>query len=62
MKSKFSMLSTTFHVHAALKLAPILPQKSQEMQVGGQQQKQARLPSFFFIILIITILPLKAIL
>ena len=26
------MLSSTFHVHAALKLAPILPQKSQEMQ------------------------------
>ena len=27
------MLSSTFHVHAALKLAPILPQKSQEIQV-----------------------------
>ena len=27
------MLSSTFHAHAALKLAPILPQKSQEMQV-----------------------------
>ena len=27
------MLSCTFHAHAALKLAPILPQKSQEMQV-----------------------------
>ena len=27
------MLSSTFLVHAALKLAPILPQKSQEMQV-----------------------------
>ena len=27
------MLSSTLHVQAALKLAPILPQKSQEMQV-----------------------------
>ena len=27
------MLSSTFHVHATLKIAPILPQKSQEMQV-----------------------------
>ena len=27
------MLSSTFHVQAALKLAPILPQKSQEIQV-----------------------------
>ena len=27
------MLSCTFHAYAALKLAPILPQKSQEMQV-----------------------------
>ena len=27
------MLSSTFHVQAALKLAPILPQKSQEIKV-----------------------------
>ena len=27
------MLSSTFHVNAAWKLAPILPQNSQEMQV-----------------------------
>ena len=27
------MPSSTLHVHAALKLAPILPQKSQEIQV-----------------------------
>ena len=30
------MLSSTFHVHAALKLAPIPSQKSQEMQVVHQ--------------------------
>ena len=27
------MISSTYHVHAALKLAPILNQNSQEMQV-----------------------------
>ena len=33
---KTSMLSFTFRVHAALKLAPIPSQKSQEMQVVHQ--------------------------
>ena len=45
------MLSSTLHVQAALKLAPILPQKSQEMQVVHDLQlyrKQARCVSYFF--------------
>ena len=53
------MLSSTFHVHAALKLAPILPQNSQEMQVVRTICSSTGDPYtvFYFIILIITILP-----
>ena len=39
-------LSSTFHVHAALKLAPILPQKSQEMQVVGKRKNKHGYPYF----------------
>ena len=40
------MLSSTFHVHAALKLAPILPQKSQEMQVVDNSKNKHGYPYF----------------
>ena len=52
------MVSSTFHVHSALKLAPILPQNRKKCRwcalSAALPQKQA---PFYFIILIITMLP-----
>ena len=60
------MLSSPFNIHATLKLAPVLSQKSKEMHVVrtfcaccSTAKTSTVTPIFYFMILIRTILPFK---
>ena len=61
------MLSCPFHIHATLKLAPVLSQKSKEMHVVHTfcaccpaAKTSTVTPIFYFMILIRTMLPFNA--
>ena len=52
------MLSSPFHIHSILKLAPVLSQKSEKMHNPNPTAKTSTVtPIFYFIILIGTVLP-----
>ena len=65
IKANFSIISSTFHVHAVLKLAPVLLPKSQGMQVvriictftKKNKGTVTIMFLFYFMILITTMLP-----
>ena len=56
------MLSSPFHIHAILKLAPVLSQKSEEMHLvhtfcSSISKTSTVTPLFYFMMLIRTVLP-----
>ena len=56
------MLSSPFHIHAILKLAPVLSQKSEEMYLvhtfcSSISKTSTVTPLFYFMMLIRTVLP-----
>ena len=56
------MLSSSFHIHAILKLAPVLSQKSEKVYVvhtfrSSTTKRSTVTPIFYFMILIRTVLP-----
>ena len=56
------MLSSPFHIHAILKLAPVLSQNSEKMYLvrtflSSAVKRSTVTPRFYFMILIRTVLP-----
>ena len=56
------MLSSPFHIHSILKLAPVLSQKSEKMHLvrtfcSSTAKTSTVTPIFYFMILIRTVLP-----
>ena len=61
-KRIFLILSSRFHIHSILKLAPVFSQKSEKMHLvrtfcSSTTKKSAVTPIFYFMILIRTVLP-----
>ena len=62
VKADFLILSSPFHIHSVLKLAPVLSQKSEKMHLVGTfcsstAKTSTVTPIFYFMILIGTVLP-----
>ena len=62
VKTDFLILSSPFHVHSILKLAPVLSQKSSKMHLvrtfcSSTAKTSTVTPIFYFMILIRTVLP-----
>ena len=62
VKTEFLILSSPFHIHSILKLAPVLSQKSEKMHLvrtfcSSIAKTSAVTPIFYFMILIRTVLP-----
>ena len=65
VKADFLILSSPFHIHSILKLAPVLSQKSEKVHLVGTfcsstAKTSTVTPSFYFMILIRTVLPFDA--
>ena len=63
VKTDFLILSSPFHIHSILKLAPVLSQKSEKMRLvrtfcSSTAKTSTVTPIFYFMILIRTVLPL----
>ena len=61
-KKDFLILSSPFHIHSILKLAPVLSQKSEKMRLvctccSSTAKTSTVTPIFYFMILIRTVLP-----
>ena len=62
VKTDFLILSSPFHIHSILKLAPVLSQKSRKMHLvrtfcSSTAKTSTVTPIFYFMILIRTVLP-----
>ena len=62
VKKDFLILSSHVHIHAILKLAPVLSQKSEKMRLvrtfcSSTAKTSTVTPIFYFMILIRTVLP-----
>ena len=62
VKTDFLVLSSSFHIHSVLKLAPVLSQKSEKMHLvrtfcSSTAKMSSVTPIFYFMVLIRTVLP-----